>query len=91
MTYTLRYIGATWCGTCKTIKPNTEELCKKFSIDMKVYDVDEMDEDDASSITKVPTIQIIQDDKIIETWNVNQLKSLETWLSEHISLTTDDF
>ena len=91
MTYTLRYIGATWCVTCKTIKPNTEELCKKFSIDMKVYDVDEMDEDDSSSITKVPTIQIIQDDKIIETWNVNQLKSLETWLSEHISLTTDDF
>lgn len=91
MTFTLRYIGATWCATCKVIKPKAEELCKKFSIDMNEYDLEELDDEESNTITKVPTLQMIQDDKIIQTWNQNQVKNLETWLSENMSLKTDDF
>jgi len=91
MTYTLRYIGATWCATCKVIKPKAEELCKKFSIDMDTFDLEELDDDEANTITKVPTLQIISDNKIVETWNQSQLKNLEEWLSKNVSLKTEDF
>jgi len=91
MTYTLRYIGATWCATCKVIKPKAEELCKKFSITMDTFDLEELDDDEANTITKVPTLQIISDNKIVETWNQSQLKNLEEWLSKNVSLKTEDF
>jgi thiol-disulfide isomerase/thioredoxin len=91
MSYTLRYIGATWCGTCKTIKPQAEELCKKFSVLWKEFDIDELADDEKDTITKVPTLQIYKDGKEHVTWNVNQIKSLEAWLQQNITLTTTDF
>ena len=91
MAYTLRYIGATWCATCKVIKPKTEELCKKFSVDMEDLDIEELDDDESNSVTKVPTLIMTKDGKALETWNVNQVKSLEEWLTTNISLKTDDF
>ena len=91
MSFKLRYIGATWCATCKVIKPKTEELCKKFSIEMDTYDLEELDDDEANTVTKVPTLQMVKDDKVVETWNQNQVKSLEEWLTANVSLKTDDF
>ena len=91
MSFTLRYIGATWCATCKVIKPKAEELCKKFSIAMDTFDLEELDEDEANVVTKVPTLLMTKDNKVVETWNQNQLKSLEEWLTKNISLKTEDF
>lgn len=85
------YIGAEWCVTCKVIKPKMEELAKKFSISYKIYDLEELDEEDAESITKVPTIRIYDGETKIQEYNVKQVESLENWLQQNISLTTDDF
>ena len=88
------YIGATWCATCKTIKPAIEQLAKKFSVTLKTLDYDKDLEDAAQElIKKVPTIWMIQDGKRVAEFNVNQVASTEAWLQSNVSLTAaaDDF
>ena len=91
MTYTIRYIGAAWCVTCKVIKPKIEELCKKFSLDLKICELEELDDNEANMISKVPTVKVIQDAKVIVSWNQNQLKNFEEWCATNIKLETTDF
>lgn len=93
MSIELVYIGATWCGTCKTIKPQLQEICKKFSVPMKEldYDKDLMD-DDQEAIKKVPTIRILKDRKQVAEFNVNQVAQTEAWMTANVRLTaSDDF
>ncbi len=88
------YIGATWCGTCKTIKPAIESLAKKFSVALKTLDYDhDLDADAQDLIKKVPTIWIVQDGKRVAEYNVNQVAATEAWLASHVSLTgaSEDF
>jgi thiol-disulfide isomerase/thioredoxin len=91
MVYALEYVGATWCSTCKVIKPAAEELCRRYGIAIKEYDIDELTEEEQAAITKVPTLTMKQDGSTIVSWNVNQVKSLTEWLQKNISLQTDDF
>ncbi len=90
------YIGATWCGTCKIIKPAIEQLAKKFSVTLKTlnYDTD-LEEEAQDLVRKVPTIWMIQDGKRVAEFNVNQVASTEAWLLANVSLTameqTEDF
>lgn len=91
MVYHLEYVGATWCSTCKVIKPAAEELCRRYAIAIKEYDIDELTEEEQAAITKVPTLTIKQDGAPVILWNVNQVKSLTEWLQKNISLQTDDF
>ena len=90
------YIGATWCGTCKIIKPAIEQLAKKFSVTLKTLDYDtDLEEEAQELIKKVPTIWMIQDGKRVAEFNVNQVASTEAWLQANVSLTameqTEDF
>jgi len=89
----LVYIGATWCATCKTIKPQLYELCKKFGIEMKIRDYDEdLNDDEKDSVMKVPTVRIFVDGRPVAEFNVRQVVNTENWLSENIKLaTSDDF
>jgi thiol-disulfide isomerase/thioredoxin len=91
MVYYLDYVGATWCSTCKVIKPAAEELCKRYGIAIKEYDIDELTEEEQAEITKVPTITVKQDGNTVISWNKDQVKSLTEWLQKNISLHTDDF
>lgn len=91
MNTSIVYIGATWCKTCKVIGPATEELAKRFQIPLTTLDIEEVPEEDKDSITKVPTIRIFQNKEKVAEWNVKQIESLTTWLSENVSLTTEDF
>jgi thiol-disulfide isomerase/thioredoxin len=91
MVYVLEYVGATWCSTCKVIKPAAEELCKRYAIAIKEYDIDELTDEEKETITKVPTLTVKQDGSPVVSWNVNQVKSLTEWLQKNISLQTDDF
>jgi thiol-disulfide isomerase/thioredoxin len=91
MMYTIHYIGATWCSTCKTIKPATEMLAKRFSVPLVIKDLDaDLTEEEKDTITKVPTIRIFEENKQIVEWNVNQVQSLEYWLQTHIKISVDD-
>ena len=93
-TTTVVYIGASWCGTCKLIKPATEELARRFSVPLIIKDYDEdLTDDEKDTIKKVPTLRVL-DDKgaCIAQWDVNQVASLTTWLETHALLvSSDDF
>lgn len=92
MTFEIVYIGAKWCGTCKVIKPATLELGKTFGITVIVKDFDDdLTETEKETITKVPTLRILKGNVQIQEWNVKQVESLKAWLTENISLTSEDF
>ena len=87
------YIGAAWCGTCKTIKPAIVELCKRYSVDVKLLDYDiDLEPEAQDEIKKVPTIRIFKDYRKVAEYNVNQVASTESWLISNVKLAaTDDF
>lgn len=96
MSFSITYIGATWCSTCKVIKPKTEELAKKFSVPLKILDLeDDLDEEDQALILKVPTLRIFKGEEMVAEYNVKQVDSLQTWLQQNVTLlaseASDDF
>ena len=95
MSFSITYIGATWCSTCKVIKPKTEELAKKFSVPLKIMDLDDLEEEDKVSIRKVPTLRIFKGEEMVVEYIVKQVESLQTWLQQNVTLlaseASDDF
>ena len=96
MSFSITYIGATWCATCKVIKPKTEELAKKFSVPLKILDLDtDLEEEDKVSIRKVPTLRIFKGEVLVVEYIVKQVESLQTWLQQNVTLlaseASDDF
>lgn len=92
--YTILYIGAAWCKTCKEIKPATESLAAQFAVPLTLKDYDDdLDETEQATIKKVPTIRIIAAAGTqVAEWNVNQVASLREWLTSNIHVgSTDDF
>ena len=85
------YIGATWCKTCKVIKPKLEELAKRFQVEFIVKDLDEdFTEEEKSEITKVPTVRMLKDKSIVDMYNINQVESVTSWLTENVQIASDD-
>ena len=92
--YTILYIGAVWCKTCKEIKPATESLATQFTVPLTIKDYDtDLNESEQAEIKKVPTLRIIDaTGKKVAVWNVNQVVSLREWLTSNIHVgSTDDF
>ena len=91
--YTILYIGAAWCKTCKEIKPATESLAAQFAVPLTIKDYDDdLDETEQSAIKKVPTIRVFSKETQVTEWNVNQVASLREWLTSNIHVgSTDDF
>lgn len=61
---------ATWCGPCRMLAPEIEEIAKEFDGKIKVgkVDVDEQPElCDKFGITSVPTVIIFKDGKPAHT------------------------
>ncbi len=54
----VQLITATWCGRCKTIKPEVESICKMSGATYTVVDMETLEEDEAATIKSLPTIRI---------------------------------
>ena len=54
----VQLITATWCGRCKTIKPEVESICKMSGAIYTVVDMEPMEEDEAATIKSLPTIRV---------------------------------
>jgi len=37
----LIFITAPWCATCKQIKPLAESICKRYGVELTVYDMED--------------------------------------------------
>ncbi len=87
------YIGATWCSTCKTIKPAIEELGKRYGVPVRCLDYDaDLSEEEKERITKVPTIRASAPSTAIAVaeFNVRQVAQTEAWLAANVSLKAED-
>jgi thiol-disulfide isomerase/thioredoxin len=82
--YSIIYIGAKWCATCKTIKPAIELLAECYDLDIDVLDFDELEHTQQETVTKVPTVRVMLQDKVLAEWNTNQVNSLKEWLEHNI-------
>jgi thioredoxin-like negative regulator of GroEL len=87
-THLIVYIGAAWCAPCRTAKPALEALCRKFSIPFKPYDYDkDLDDSARETISKVPTVRIVVDGRVVAEYNSNQVAQTEAWLGAHVRMT----
>ena len=74
---------ATWCGPCKMIAPNLEDLATNNpDMDVLKIDVDEAEELAASfGINSIPTLILFKDRKPIEkALGYKDLDSLQKWI-----------
>jgi thioredoxin 1 len=57
--------SATWCGPCRMLEPNLEELSKEYNV-LKV-DIDQfMELAESYSIVSVPTLMLFKDGELIK-------------------------
>jgi hypothetical protein len=74
------------------IKPQIEEICKKFSVPFKALDYDDdLDDEGRETIQKVPTIRIFFKAVKAAEFNTAQVANTEAWLRAHIKLDDADF
>ena len=86
--YTIVYIGAKWCSICKIIAPSVEVLADCYNLEMRMLDYDnDLTDEDQSSITKVPTIRIIDDtNTVVLELNTNHINNLKEWLKDNVKV-----
>jgi thiol-disulfide isomerase/thioredoxin len=82
------YIGATWCGTCKTIKPEIERLGKMYGVQVNILDYDDdLEPEEQEQIRKVPTIRILDEKgNKVATFDEKQVVSTTEWLRTHMPI-----
>ncbi len=54
----VQLITASWCGRCKTIKPEVESICKMNGATYTVVDMETLEEEEAATIKSLPTIRV---------------------------------
>ena len=85
--YILLFFTASWCGPCKKIYPELEELYKKMNTDLiKIYKI-QIDNDDNSKICdifkvqSVPSFFLMKDKKCINTLKGADIKGIKKMLN----------
>lgn len=88
----VKYYGAAWCSPCKIAKPGVQKLCKNFNIVLNEYDYDSLETSESEKITKLPTVQIWENNICIAEYTKNHVTQLEEWLSANVRvIPADDF
>jgi thiol-disulfide isomerase/thioredoxin len=89
MALRIDYIGASWCKVCIVVKPEVELIARSFNVPISVMDADEIEDD---SVTKVPTLRVYKDDKLVSEIVTKHVDSLKALLQTMGTLVvTDDF
>jgi thiol-disulfide isomerase/thioredoxin len=89
MALRIDYIGASWCKVCIVVKPELELIARSFNVPISVMDADEIEDD---SLTKVPTLRVYKDDKLVSEIVTKHVDSLKALLQTMGTLVvTDDF
>ena len=89
MALRIEYIGASWCKVCVTVKPEIELVARSFNVPISILDADVMEDD---SLTKVPTLRIYKDDKLVSEIVTKHVDGLKAFLQTTATvIVTDDF
>jgi len=90
-TYELEYIGASWCAPCKVVKPKVLEQAAKYAIPIKTYDIDDdVKKIDVDAVKKLPTLRVIEDNKVVAEFTTKHNDQLEEFLSKNVKAATTD-
>jgi hypothetical protein len=87
MSFRVTYIGASWCKVCVIVKPDIEKITAGFNVPLTILDAD----DDGVEVTKVPTVRLYKDDRLVKeivTGHVGALR-LELESGKGISMVED--
>ena len=89
--YKIVYIGATWCGPCKTVKPLASVLAHKFTVPIAFLDYDEMEEGEKDAVKKLPTLRVLTaTNEPVTEITTNHADTLELWLRKHVRVNADE-
>lgn len=99
MSYTIHYFGADWCTVCKKVFPAVQDIAARFAIKLEEFDYDMLEEEEKSTITKLPTVRVIDNagnagnaETVSTTIITQHADMLEAWLRSHVRVnTSDDF
>ena len=84
-------ISANWCGPCKTIKPEFNNLSKKYKNKFYIYiDIDYFDEKECPIIDKVkslPTFMYFYKNKLVDSFEGADLEKLNNMVNEEYTYT----
>ena len=89
----IEYYGAKWCKVCGEVKPALQKLALDFGVNFVEYDIDELEGDArVADITKLPTVRIYQEERLLETIITKHVDAVKTALSKVKKVViTDDF
>ena len=73
----VQLITATWCGRCKTVKPEVEAICKMNGATFTVVDLETLEEEEAATIKSLPTIRVRA--KKEDPWTVYTAATLDAF------------
>jgi thiol-disulfide isomerase/thioredoxin len=90
MSIRIEYIGATWCAPCRIAKPLVSILAHKFACSLEEHDYDEMEEEQRSTIMKLPTVRIWKDSVLVKEITTQHADMLEIWLKSNVRVNTDE-
>ncbi len=91
--YSLLYIGATWCTPCRTVKPLATVIAHKYGVPLTLVDYDEMeDEVVKEGVKKLPTIRVVSEDTgaVVLEITTNHAEALEAWLRTNVRVKADE-
>ena len=92
MSYRIEYIGASWCGPCRTVKPLVTVLAHKFACSLEEHDYDELEEEAKANVSKLPTVRVWESGELQTEIVTRHAELLEIWLKNHVRVNTvDDF
>ena len=85
--YILLFFTASWCGPCKRIYPNLEELAKKLNKDLiQIYKI-QIDDDDNEQICQifkvesVPSFYLMKNKECINTMKGGDINGIKKMLN----------
>ena len=85
MSLSVKYIGASWCKVCVTVKPDIEKICTGFNVPLTLLNAD----DDGVDVTKVPTVRLYLGDEMVKEIVTGHSMSLRSELSARKGVSTD--
>lgn len=87
----IKYVGASWCKPCKTVKPDVIKLCERFKVSLTIKDYDDdLTEKEQAEIIKLPSIFIYNEKSQVKLIITNHIEELTEFLSSAFK-TDDDF
>ena len=84
----VEFISASWCGRCKTVKPDVITLCQAAGVPLTFVDLDDMEEADKDTIKSLPTLRTYTVTGGVQIHTAATLEAWKTLMQKQVVVTT---